>query len=346
VQRYEKRELNPLLFPERDVEELAAALEEAGYPHDNIILMTRKSAQEKDDSRYAPDAERIRTQLKQLLTPRRPGDTVLVAFAGHGVQFQGDPDSRFCPTDADLTNRKNLIELGEVYKQLEDCKASTKVLLVDACRNDPLAAGARAAGNGLASVTRPPGQNPPESVAVLFSCSPGQVAFEDPDLKHGVFFHFVIEGLRGKASPGHPEVTLGELDNFLVHRVDSHVRRTRNQTQVPECKGVRRGPAVLAVRPKAAGAGSSSLAAAPTEAGPGGPPRKGPITVGTRVRVKVQTAGFIDAEGKPDESHNVIREGMQGTVKKVDTTTDRCLVEFGKPINDEVWVALRTLEAE
>ncbi len=40
---------------------------------------------------------------------------------------------------------------------------------------------------------------PPGGVAALFSCSAGQRAFEHESLKHGVFFHHVLEGLGGKA---------------------------------------------------------------------------------------------------------------------------------------------------
>ncbi|GEM_PF-2828663 len=43
-------------------------------------------------------------------------------------------------------------------------------------------------------MTRPPEKLRPGGAAILFSCSAGEKAFEDPELKHGVFFHFVIEG--------------------------------------------------------------------------------------------------------------------------------------------------------
>ena len=44
----------------------------------------------------------------------------------------------FCPADADLKDRETLISLNQVYKDLEKCPAAVKLLLVDACRNDPL----------------------------------------------------------------------------------------------------------------------------------------------------------------------------------------------------------------
>ena len=72
----------------------------------------------------------------------------------------------------------------------------------------------------------------------MFSCSEGQVAYEDDDLKHGVFFHFVIEGLKGKADEesGNRDgkVTLGELASYTSTEVYKFVDRTRNDEQLPE----------------------------------------------------------------------------------------------------------------
>jgi hypothetical protein len=51
-----------------------------------------------------------------------------------------------------------LIPLSQVYAALEGCGAESKVLLVDACRNDPLTERARAVGRpvvDLPSITRP-----------------------------------------------------------------------------------------------------------------------------------------------------------------------------------------------
>ena len=91
-----------------------------------------------------------------------------------------------------------LIGLGEVYRELESSGAGLKVLLVDACRNDPQSDNSRAGGTiTLESVSRPQRRPPPGGVVALFSCSEGEKAFEHADLKHGVFFHFVTEGLRG-----------------------------------------------------------------------------------------------------------------------------------------------------
>ena len=38
------------------------------------------------------------------------------------------------------------------------------------------------------------------SDAVMFSCSEGEQAFEDKEKKHSIFFYYVMEGLKGRAS--------------------------------------------------------------------------------------------------------------------------------------------------
>jgi uncharacterized caspase-like protein len=169
VREYDKSELRPLKYTEDDVTALAAVLKEAGYAR--VVLMTQAEGANK--LRFLPTAENIRVELKGLLEDRRPEDTLVVAFAGHGVQFAGKDEHFFCPADARLSDRNGLISLTEVYKGMKACKAGAKLLLVDACRNDPASDLARDAGVKLASVTRPQEERPPGGVAALFSCSAG-----------------------------------------------------------------------------------------------------------------------------------------------------------------------------
>jgi tetratricopeptide (TPR) repeat protein len=240
VSRYVSKELRPLPYSERDVTDLAQVLRASGYRADNVVLLTQSAGAR--DPRFSPLAERVRAELALLLKNRRPGDTVLVAFAGHGLHFQGDADNYFCPADADLQDRKNLLSLGEVYKQLEGCKAGFKLLLVDACRNDPFQDHSRAPKEfDGQSVTRPKLTQPPGGVVAFFSCSEAEKAFENDELKHGVFFHFVIEALKGAAAPGGDEVTLGALCDYVSRRVADFVRAKYGRAQTPELFGKLRG---------------------------------------------------------------------------------------------------------
>src|SRR5206468_2101504 len=223
VRKYRPNELRDLPYAEADVEGLAKTLRAAGYPPENVVVMSQSAAAK--DLRFAPEAGKIRAELKLLLQNRGQADTVLIAFAGHGVQFQNDDEAYFCPADARLADRATLVSLSEVYQELERCPAGVKVLLVDACRNDPLADHSRARNTvQLESSTRPAVAEPPAGVVALFSCSKGERAFEHDELKHGVFFHYVIEALQGQAAPeGETEVTVGDLESYVQRAVDRFV---------------------------------------------------------------------------------------------------------------------------
>ncbi len=167
VTRYVTKEFRPLPYAERDVSQLGKVLQENGYRNENIVLLTQTAGAE--DPRFAPTAERIREELRLILRNRGENDSVLIAFAGHGVHFKGDTNSYFCPADVNLDDRKNLLSLSDLYKDLEKCSANMKVLMVDACRNDPFQDKTRRASTELDSVTRPALPTAPGGIVAFFS---------------------------------------------------------------------------------------------------------------------------------------------------------------------------------
>ena len=246
VRKYAKSsELRELHYAERDMDELAQVLRDGGYRPENLVLMTQTLGAE--NTRFLPIAANIRKELKALLRDRIEADSVLVAIAGHGLQFRGSVETYFCPADGRPDDKGTLLSLQEVYQELAGCEARFKLLLSDACRNDPIAAVSRRTSVNLASVTRPQLQRPPGGVAALFSCSEGELAYENDTLKHGVFFHFVIEGLRGAADfDKDGQIGLEELTFFAKRRVLDFVRAEYDGVrQMPVLKGEVGGLPVL-----------------------------------------------------------------------------------------------------
>lgn len=255
VRNYDKNELRSLSYTEPDADSIAKVLEDQDYAR--VVLMTQtKGATEQ---RFLPTAENIRKSLTGILENIQEGDTILIALAGHGVQFAGDDEQYFCPMDAKLKNRQSLIGLREVYRQLEKCPARFKLLLVDACRNDPQSDNSRALAEvKLESVTRPRKQLPPGGVAALFSCSEGEKAYECKELGHGIFFHFVLQGLAGKADTDKDnQVDFDELVSFTKRRVWDKVKDEfgDDYRQMPEAIGKVQGVVPL-VRLTKANSGS------------------------------------------------------------------------------------------
>ena len=246
VHQYDKNELRDLPYAEADMTALADVLRQAGYKR--VVLMTQSEGAK--EARFLPMAANIRNTLKGMLEDLSPDESVLVAFAGHGIQYRDEDDNYFCPMDAKLADRTSLVSLLDVYKQLEKSPAGTRLLLADCCRNDPRSDNGRAADKvKLATVTRPQQALPPGGVAAFFSCSAEQIAYEDASLKHGVFFHFIIEGLQGKADLDKDgQVDLDELVTYTQKEVRDFVKGTYGDAvhQTPELVGKTRGQVTLA----------------------------------------------------------------------------------------------------
>src|SRR5262249_1356039 len=156
----------------------------------------------------------IEKQLALVLDMPSEGDTLVLSFSGHGVQIDGQ--SYICPSDCELEHPKEtMISLDTVYQRLSACKASLKLLIVDACRNEVEIGAKRTIDN--ARSLRGFGEaleTPPEGISLLTSCSPGQFAREHEKLGHGVFMHFVLEGLKGEAADNDGIVRLGRLLDY------------------------------------------------------------------------------------------------------------------------------------
>jgi hypothetical protein len=221
---------NNLKYPEADVTAVAEVLREGGYK--TVRLLTQANAK---DDRSQPRSDNIRQELDLLLGNRDEQDTVLIMFAGHGVQFKDEPnEAYFCPADARLGDRKTLLSLTQLYKELEKCGAGRKLLLSDACRNDPFDNRARGTDQ-VESATRPQKIAVPKGVAAVFSCSPAEQAFEREELGHGVFTHFLLEGLKqGKTDAL-------DLFSYTKKEVYDYVADNYAAKQTPDIQGTVRG---------------------------------------------------------------------------------------------------------
>ena len=107
-------------------------------------------------------------------------DTVaLVFYAGHGMQIDGE--NFLIPVDVDPRREADIplqgIRLNDLLNTLTSVPSRMRIVLLDACRNDPFAEINKTAGLGLAIVDAKTGA---PGTFVSFSTSPGAVA-EDGD---------------------------------------------------------------------------------------------------------------------------------------------------------------------
>jgi formylglycine-generating enzyme required for sulfatase activity len=220
--------LEKLHYCSADMRALREQLLECGFPQRQITLL-----EDKAETKLRPYKSAIDDQLDQSLKLVEADDVLLVAFSGHGVSIGGK--SYLCPLDAKLSDTDSMISVDALYERLAKCPAAMKIVLIDACRDDPRLGGDKTAASApdqreLAAKL----QRPPEGIYCLTSCSPGERSKEDPKLGHGVFMHFVLEGLRGAADTRkRGKVSLEDLCRYARDETKFYVRDKYNEIQRP-----------------------------------------------------------------------------------------------------------------
>ncbi len=127
-----------------------------------------------------PDRRALSLALANFYSTIEPGDTALIHYSGHGVEIKRE--NYLLP--ADIPNPDNgsaelltseAIALASLVDTLQDKGANVRILIIDACRDNPFAAsGKRALGTsrGLAAVA------PPKGSFIMYSAGTGQAALD------------------------------------------------------------------------------------------------------------------------------------------------------------------------
>lgn len=218
--------LRDLHFAGNDMRVLRDAFVTAGFDSSNVMLLHDDA----ERSSLRPLRSNIIDHLRTFLLSVNKNDTVVVAFSGHGVNIKGK--DYFCGADAKLENPEDtMVRISVVDQMLKVSRARQKVLIMDACRNDPYQPNKKSV-RLLGSFYAKSAAN--SGYVVLRSCESQQESVEDPELRHGVFMNFVINGLLGHADANRDKkVDLLELYNYAEYETKTHVRARYAMDQTP-----------------------------------------------------------------------------------------------------------------
>ena len=154
-----------------DARGMAAKLKELGW---SVIL--KQDASRRDISRSLADFE---GRLKDA-------EVGLVFYAGHGIQKNGT--NYLVPSNAQIEIEEDLrlegVDAGEFLNTMERAGAPLNIVILDACRDNPLPKRSRSGARGLSAPAIPKGI---KGTAIFYSAAPGQVAQDGPSGGHGVF---------------------------------------------------------------------------------------------------------------------------------------------------------------
>jgi formylglycine-generating enzyme required for sulfatase activity len=194
----------PLDNPVRDAEAIGKMLRELGF-----------------DVQVVTNADRMASvrALQSFRERLRGAGVGLFYFAGHGVQMDGS--NFLIPVDADLGSedqiKYNTLRLDDVMAMLDQSGAGARIVILDACRNNPFERG-RGGGGGLAAVN-----TAGQGTLISYATSPGRVARDGAPGGNGLFTTHLLEALR---TPG-----LSIEQVFKLTR--TQVARASNGAQVP-----------------------------------------------------------------------------------------------------------------
>jgi hypothetical protein len=204
-----------------------------GVPKENAVLLINEKA--------------TRNEMIAALRKIKNWDGyVYVYYSGHGApKTKGDKfiDAFLVPNDAVITDPEAMedtsIKVSYLQELVETSNAKGVMLALDACFS----------GGGKSIV--PKGGKPlvgmivsPELIktkgtgkVIITSSATNQQSWEDEtELKGGIFSHYLLEGLKGKASKG-IWVKVDELAEYIKDNVTKAARKLKGQEQTPQITG-------------------------------------------------------------------------------------------------------------
>ena len=206
--------LPPLDNPSLDARLLAQTLEGLGF---EVHAVT--------DADY----DGMRAAIDAFRREARDAEVALVYYAGHGVQVDGE--NYLLPVDAVVEGREDLRRRGLVLafllNEIETVAPEFGILVLDACRNNPVAElEAELAQQKGRSLAPREGLAPTASVAgllVAYSTAPGQVALDGPAGGNSPYAEALAHYLQ------EPGLEIG----LLFRKVSERVRQATAGAQVP-----------------------------------------------------------------------------------------------------------------
>jgi uncharacterized caspase-like protein len=157
-----------LANPANDAELIGATLKKLGF---EVILVT--DAKQKEMQRAIVD-------FGDRLAAVGPNAVGLFYYAGHGLQLDGE--NYLVPTDADISREVDVeidgVSADLVLRQMAYAESRVNIVILDACRNNPLARDFRsaAASEGFAEI-----RTKPKGTFIAYSTAPGEVAVDGSD---------------------------------------------------------------------------------------------------------------------------------------------------------------------
>jgi hypothetical protein len=198
--------IKPLPNARNDAQDMATTLRSLGF---EVILLENLTK------------EAMETAISDFTLRLKDCAVGLFYFAGHGfMSTQKDNYLMSVEVRENLTEafaKDKSIALESIMSSMDESPTPAKLLIIDACRNNPFRSWGRSDQKGLGGVT------PPEGMVVFFAASPSEEASENPGARNGLFTQELLKQLRI------PNLELTEL----LRNTGNQVKKLANAQQRP-----------------------------------------------------------------------------------------------------------------
>lgn len=227
---YLNRGVSPLKYADKDAESFAKFLQTAeggGFQPDHMRILLNK------DATLAKLQEALIDFLQQAIDK----DLVVIYFAGHGLPdparlqnlylltYDADP-SRLGTTAFPMWQIKDVLERYISAKRI--------VVFSDACHSGGISVdfatrGMDATKSNLINQYLADLSRTKEGIVIFTASAAGEVSQEIPELGHGVFTYYLLQGMKGEADFNNDyAVTINELMQYVEDQVKRKTKGAQN----------------------------------------------------------------------------------------------------------------------
>jgi serine/threonine protein kinase len=217
--------LTPLPMARRDARTLARLFVDpavCAFPREKVSLLVAEKAVR----------SRIVRRLSDWLPQQARGtELAIIYFAGHGTtdHIGGKQEGYLLPHDADPRHIKDRgIAMGDLVEWIKDIEAESLVVILDCCHAGSLITSCEGISvrSGLRDLVIPPSilhRLTGQGRFLMASCGEGEKSIEVAELGHGLFTHYLIQGIRKEGDAnGDGWVGLTELSHYVADNVERH----------------------------------------------------------------------------------------------------------------------------
>lgn len=161
---------------------------------------------------FEATAGNICNSALELFSKANENDLIVVFLSGHGA------NGNFCASD-------NYLKYSEINRILEHSKAKRKLLIADACHSGTWAyeknvyksKGEKLTDDEILKLFYKELGKSSKNVTYFLAARPEELSWENNTFKHGIFTHYLIEGLQceAKRNDGDEFLRLGDLFKYV-----------------------------------------------------------------------------------------------------------------------------------